>query len=75
MKIIYYASDLIQAQMLSSMLNDQGIPATVNGLNLFGGVGELPAHDLLNIAVANSQAKQAKTLIKDYLSADIIQPD
>lgn len=73
MQIIHYATDLIEAQMVGSMLESQGIPAKVNGINLIGAAGELPVNDMLNIAVADVHSEQAKQLIKDYLSAEIIE--
>lgn len=75
MKIIHHALDIIEAQMLSGMLNNEGVSATVNGLNLQGAVGELPPMDLLNIAVADQDEHRAKALIADYLSARIIDAD
>ncbi len=70
MQIIYKPIDLLEAQMLVSMLNDEGIQAFVNGTNLLGGVGLLPASDLFNITTNDADAKNAKHLIDSYLSAD-----
>lgn len=75
MQIVHYARDLIEAQMLASFLESEGIKAQVNGINLMGGAGELPVNDILNIAVADIEAQRAKVLIADYLSAKLIEPN
>ncbi len=72
MQIVHYATDIIQAQMLVSLLQSEGIKARVNGINLLGGAGELPVHNILNIEVATPLADKAKKIIKNYLAADII---
>ncbi len=71
MQIIYKPTDLLQAQMLYSMLIDEGIYARINGVNLLGGIGLLPVMDLLTLWAKDDQAELAKTLIYDYLSAEI----
>ncbi len=70
MQIIYKPIDLLEAQMLVSMLNDEGIKAFVNGANLLGGVGLLPVSDLLTITTDDTDAKNAKDLVVSYLSAN-----
>ena len=71
MQIVYKPADLLQAQMLYSMLIDEGVDARINGVNLLGGIGLLPVADLLTLWAEDDQAELARSLIDDYLSAEI----
>lgn len=66
MKIIYRASDIIEAQIVSGMLNADGIEAFVSGYYLQGGVGGLAAADFANVQVADEDAAAALPLIAEY---------
>ncbi len=73
MQIIYKPRDLLEANMLTAMLANEDIQTFINGLNLQGGVGELPVNDLITIMVNDDNAKKAKFLINDYLKAKIVE--
>ena len=70
MQVVYEPADLIQAELLLSMLRSEGINAHLIGADLVGGVGELPAIGLLRLMVVDQQAEQAQQLIQHYLSAE-----
>ena len=66
MKIIYNARDIIEAHIVSGMLNAEGIDTYVGGLYLQGGVGDLAASDFANVQVADEDIKIALPLIRQY---------
>lgn len=74
MQIIYYPADLPQAQMLVTMLDSEGIVATIGGANLLGGIGMLPTNDLLTMLVNDIDVNNAKNLINSYLAASFDEP-
>lgn len=72
MKLIYKASDINEANIVSGMLRANGIEAHVGGYYLQGGIGDLAAADFANIHVADEDIELARTLIAEYESASII---
>ena len=54
MKIIYRAENIIDANLVKAALADAGIQAFVSGEYLTGGVGQLPALDLVTVMVAET---------------------
>lgn len=69
MQRIYEPANLMEAEMLLSMLASEGIGAHLAGRDLVGGMGELPAIGLLSVVVDNDQAEYARQLINAYTSA------
>ncbi len=69
MQRIHEPVDLIEAQMLISMLHSEGISVHLQGADLIGGMGELPALGLLGLMVDDQQAIRAHELIVDYQQA------
>jgi len=69
MQRIYEPRDLLEAQMLTGMLADEGVEAFLAGGHLVGAVGELPAIDLLGLMVADRDAARAQQLIAAYNGA------
>ncbi len=69
MQRIHEPVDLIEAQMLISMLHSEGISVHLQGADLIGGMGELPALGLLGLMVDDQQAIRARELIVDYQQA------
>ncbi|HET7924805.1 MAG TPA: DUF2007 domain-containing protein [Rhodanobacteraceae bacterium] len=59
MKIVYRAENIIDANLVKAALADAGIPAFVSGEYLTGGIGTLPALDLVNVMVAESDFERA----------------
>jgi len=69
MQAVYQPADLLEANMLVSMLEGEGISAHIHGANLVGAMGELPALGLLSIWVEDGQLERAAGLIRDYVQA------
>lgn len=71
MKLIYKASDINEANIVSGMLRANGIEAHVGGFYLQGGVGDLAATDFATIHVADEDVELARSLIEEYEGAYI----
>lgn len=65
MKIIYRAENLIDANLVKLALADAGIRAFVSGEQLTGGVGQLPAMDLVTVMVADPDIERARAIAAD----------
>ena len=59
MKIVYRAENIIDANLVKAALADAGIQAFVSGEYLTGGVGQLPALDLVTVMVAETDVERA----------------
>ena len=66
MKIIYNARDIIEAHIVSGMLNANGIETHVGGYYLQGGVGDVAIFDFANVQVANEDVELALPLVAEY---------
>ncbi len=75
MRRVYEPETLLEAEMLLSMLGNEGIQAHLSGRHLVGGVGELPALGLLGLLVADEQAERARSLIGAYNAALVLPAD
>lgn len=75
MQRIYEPENLMEAELLLSMLASEGIEAHLLGRDLVGGTGELPALGLLGLSVTNDQALQARELIEAYNGASPLTGD
>ncbi len=69
MQRIHEPADLMEAQMLISMLNGEGIQVYLQGADLVGGMGELPALGLLALMVSDEDVQHACDLISSYQQA------
>ncbi len=69
MQRIHEPVDLIEAQMLISMLESEGVTVHLQGADLIGGMGELPALGLLGLMVEDQHASYARELIISYQQA------
>lgn len=69
MQRIYEPEDLLQANLLINMLANEGIEAHLQGADLVGGMGELPALGLLAIWAADEDVQRAIFLIQEYEQA------
>ncbi len=78
MERIHEPADLMEAQMLISMLSSEGIQVYLQGADLVGGMGELPALGLLALMVGDDDVQHARELISSYQQATPIvegEPD
>ena len=67
MKRVYQSSDYYSAQLIKSLLEDNGIEANVTGELLIGAIGEIPANSYPAVwVVADEDKDKAKRLIKEY---------
>lgn len=64
MKIIYRAENLIDANLVKLALTDAGLYAFVSGEQLTGGVGQLPAMDLVTVMVADRDVEQGLAIAR-----------
>ncbi|MDY0205435.1 MAG: DUF2007 domain-containing protein [Pseudomonas sp.] len=69
MQRIHEPADLMEAQMLISMLSSEGIQVYLQGADLVGGMGELPALGLLALMVSDEDVQHARELISSYQQA------
>jgi hypothetical protein len=69
MQRVYEPQDLMEGELLLSMLASEGIDAYLTGRHLAGAVGELPACGLLGLMVEDAQAHSAQQLIAAYNTA------
>ena len=69
MQRIYEPQDLLEAELLMSMLASEGIAAHLAGQHLLGAMGELPAMGLLGLLVEDDDAEHARQLIAAYNAA------
>ncbi len=66
MRIIYKARDIIEAHIVSGMLNANGIETHVGGYYLQGGVGDVAVYDFANVQVADDDVAMALPLVAEY---------
>ncbi len=79
MKQAYNAANPVDAQLVVDLLASAGIDAFVQGQFLSGGVGELPAGELLRVWVADEELERARACIanregQEPLLEDAIDP-
>jgi hypothetical protein len=78
MRKIYEPENMMEGELLQSMLASEGIKSHISGRHLLGGVGELPVFGLLGLAVDDEQAERARQLITEYNGAFVLpgeEPD
>ncbi len=59
MKIVYRAENIIDANLVKAALANAGIQAFISGEYLTGGIGTLPALDLVTVMVAETDIERA----------------
>jgi hypothetical protein len=75
MRKIYEPENLMEGELLQSMLASEGIDSHITGRHLLGGIGELPIFGLLGLAVEDDQAERARQLITEYNGAFVLTGD
>ena len=66
MKIVFNARDILEAHIVSGMLNANGIETYIGGYYLQGGIGEACGFNFANIQIADEDFESAVPLIADY---------
>lgn len=67
MRTVYHAESLFDAQLVKDSLETAGIPAFISGAYLTGGIGQLPARDLVTVMVPDPAVEEATRIIADIL--------
>lgn len=65
MRTVYHAENLIDAYLVKNALAREGIPAFIAGEYLTGGIGQLPARDLIAVMVPTSSLDQAVPCVRE----------
>jgi hypothetical protein len=71
LKLLYEASNTIEAQMLVDLLKQQGLAAHVHGANLTGAMGDLPMAGLVRLVIAPEDHARARAVIDAW---EVSQP-
>lgn len=69
MRILYEASNAIEAHLLKDLLDQEGVPAVIHGEFLQGAMGELPAAGLIRLMVADEHYAAGRALIERWEAA------
>lgn len=75
MQIVYRAENIIDANLVKGLLEQEGIRAFVNGSYLQGGVGELPAAGLVTVSVTDSDVGGAATIVEQFSARTAADPN
>lgn len=66
MKVVYQASNLIEAHIVAGMLNACDVPTHVGGHYLQGAVGDLAPTGICNVWVDEADLLRAQAIVDDY---------
>jgi len=75
MVIVYHAANSLDANMIKGLLEQYKIRAFIQGEYLQGGVGELPAADLVTVSVDDEHQIEAKKIIHEWGAGLIIEEE
>ena len=70
MIIVYRAANIADAHLMRQLLENEGIPAFIQGEYLQGAVGELPANTEILVHVADGNAEVARAVVDAWESAE-----
>ena len=73
MIIVYRAANIADAHLTRQMLENEGIPAFIQGEYLQGGIGELPANTEILVHVGDENAAAARTIIDAWENAEPVE--
>ena len=65
MRIVYRAENLVDAHLVKDALDQAGIPSFINGEYLLGGIGQLPARDLIAVSVPDVCVEAAEPVVRE----------
>lgn len=66
MRVVYEAENIIDAHLVKGLLEQEGIPAFVQGEYLTGGMGDLPVAGLVRVAVPDSRGPEAEAALREF---------
>ncbi|GAA4354286.1 DUF2007 domain-containing protein [Kangiella marina] len=75
MKIAYHAEDAVDAQLISDLLNNNGIFAQVRGAHMQGAVGEAAAIGNVKVWVNDEDVSQAEAIVEEWGSATFVEEE
>ena len=72
MKLLYQASNTVEAHMILNLLEQAGLSVRIDGEYLQGGIGELQAIGVVRVMVEENHYADANEVIKEW---DTKQPE
>jgi len=75
MKLVYEASNALEAHMILNLLEQDGLSARIDGELLQGGVGELQAIGIVRVMVDESDYPTARQIIEQWDARQTSQND
>lgn len=66
MEKVFEASRAVDAHLVKDLLERAGIPARIDGEYLTGGMGELPAANLVTVHVEPDRVAEAREVIAEW---------
>ena len=73
MIIIYRAANTADAHLMRQLLENEGIPAFIQGEYLQGAIGELPANTEILVRVADENAEAARAVVDEWERAEPVE--
>ena len=71
LRLIYQASNNVDAHMVLNMLESHGLTGQIEGEYLQGGVGELQATGLVKVMIADHDYEKAREVLQEWERAQI----
>jgi len=67
---VYRSGDYFEAQLLTGLMEQEGLQVFLQGAALQGGLGDLPAMGHLSITVNDADQQRAEEIISAYENGD-----
>ena len=67
---VYRSGDYFEAQLLTGLMEQEGLHVFLQGAALQGGLGDLPAMGHLSITVNDADQQRAEEIISAYENGD-----
>jgi hypothetical protein len=64
MRVVYEAANLIDAHLVRHALEDAGLPVSLRGEALLGGMGELPLFGVVAVCVPEAALPAAREIVQ-----------
>jgi hypothetical protein len=66
MERVFDSSSALEAHLVRDLLERAGVPSRIDGEYLTGGMGELPAANLVSVRVAPEHVAEAREIIAEW---------